>query len=277
LAHQAGVPKRIAHSHNDTAALDRKASLVRKVYLRLMRGLIERYATLGLAASSKAAASLFGPAWQQDTRWQVHYCSIDMHPFQQQAANLTPEVLRATLNLPATAFVVGHVGRFVAQKNHRFLLEIAAAVHKQDAEVYFLLVGDGPLRPAIEVQAATLGIADQLRFTGVRSDIPALMCHAMDLFLLPSLHEGLCIVGMEAQAAGLPLVLADTVTPEVAVVDDLVSFQSLADAPSVWADRILAYKRHTRYPDRAHALAQMKRSPFNIEMSLDALEQIYSN
>jgi glycosyltransferase involved in cell wall biosynthesis len=100
------------------------------------------------------------------------------------------------------------------QKNHRFLLEVAAAALPQDPSLHFLLVGDGPLRADMEALAATLGIARHVTFTGNRLDVPALMAQCMDCFFFPSLWEGLGIVLLEAQAAGLPCVFSDVVPQE---------------------------------------------------------------
>ena len=271
LARQCGVPSRIAHSHNDKSPVDSKAGGVRKVYLRVMEHLIRRNATLGLACSRKAAQSLYGPDWEMDPRWQVLYYGIDLAPFKAPVDDVR---IRAELDFPREAFVVGHVGRFSRQKNHAFLLEVLAALVQAYPQTRALLVGDGPLRRAMEDKAKSLGIERQVVFAGLRSDIPRLMRSAMDLFVLPSLYEGLGLVLIEAQAAGLPCVVAEGVPNEADVVPELIARVSLAESAEAWAQRILAARASPRGP-QSEALARVERSSFRIEKSMATLCRIY--
>ncbi|MCU0543780.1 MAG: glycosyltransferase family 1 protein [Oscillatoriaceae cyanobacterium Prado104] len=274
LAKQAGVPIRIAHSHNDTSSAEAKAKWSRQLYLGLTRRWINKYATLGVACSEKAAADLFGPAWKSDPRWQILYYGIDLLPFEEQ---LDPVSLRGELGIPNGAFVVGHVGRFAAQKNHLFLLEIAAEIAKREPKMCLLSIGSGSLRPQIEQQAIDMGLSDRIIFAGNRPDVPRLMLGAMDVFLLPSLHEGLPVVGIEVQAAGLPFILSDVITQEVDTVKPLVQRISLSQPASVWADAVLAAKNSASNLTRAESLAILESSPFNIASSVKALTKTYSD
>src|ERR1700732_4935953 len=165
-----GVPVRIAHSHNTHDG--RPNTSARRLYRKVMRSWINRYATHGLAASKPAARELFGADWQLDSRFRVLHCGIDLKPFWEP---MSLEKIRAELGIPPDAPVVGHVGRFDPQKNHRFLLEIAGEILKRRKDVHFLLVGDGPLRPEIEDRARAEGIADKMHFVGSRTDVPRLM------------------------------------------------------------------------------------------------------
>ncbi|MGD0041301.1 MAG: glycosyltransferase, partial [Isosphaeraceae bacterium] len=115
LAHRAGVLMRIAHSHNDASPVDGRARLPRRLYLRLMERWIAHHATLGLAASPEAAASLYGPHWADDPNRRVLYCGIDLAPFR---SLLDGAAVRREFGIPDGAYVVGHVGRFFPQKNH---------------------------------------------------------------------------------------------------------------------------------------------------------------
>ena len=121
--------------------------------------------------------------------------------------------------------VIGHVGRFCTVKNHRFVLEIFAEYLKRDYNAVLLLIGDGPLKAEIETRAESLGISRNVVFTGNRDDVPELY-NAMDLVLLPSLYEGLPMVGVEAQANGLPVIMSDRV-PREAKLSGSVSFLPL--------------------------------------------------
>lgn len=277
IARQANVPVRIAHSHLDTQRVDQQASLQRRCYLWLMQTWIRQSATAGMAASDLAAASLFGPNWQRDPRWQVLHCGIDPKPFQQSVNVAT---LRARFQIPDDAFVIGHVGRFEEQKNHRFLLEITAAVLEQQPHTYLLLIGDGSLRPEIQSYAMQLGIANRVIFAGIHRDIPQLMQGVMDVFVLPSLQEGLPLVLMEAQAAGLPSVIADTITQEVDLLTDFITRCSLSQPLMDWVQAILAVKTIAS-PGLPKQLApenqaRFEQSSFNIHNGVQVLECFYA-
>jgi glycosyltransferase involved in cell wall biosynthesis len=235
LAAMMGVPMRIAHSHNDTRSVDCTASLARKKYLRAMLQLIQRYATKGMAVSERAATSLFLGSWKSDSRWEMCPLGIQLQPFEQK---VNSKVMRSELGIRGDAFVIGHVGRFVEQKNHRFLVSIAECLCRMEPRAVFLLVGDGPLRPEIEGLVKSKGLWGRFRFAGVRSDVPSVMKGAMDCFLLPSLHEGLGLVAWEAQAAGLQCLVSTGVPPEADVVHALVHRLRLSESANKWASAL---------------------------------------
>ena len=179
-----GVPVRIAHSH--TSRDDRSDTLARRCYRKLMKSWIAQNATHGLAASRLCAAELFGRGWEKDGRFRVLHCGIDLRPFGEP---IVREEVRRELGIPLDAIVVGHVGRFVPAKNHRFLLEIAGEISKMRPHIHFLFVGDGPLRPEIETRAGAMGFNGNMHFTGSRTDVPRVMRGGMDV-LHPSLALG---------------------------------------------------------------------------------------
>lgn len=271
-AAQAGVPVRIAHSHNDTSAVQARASLPRRAYLQLMTHWIDRYATHKLSASGLAASALFKAGWQTDPRHRLLYYGIDLTPFTAEADR---SALRSSLNIPPDAFVIGHVGRFAEQKNHRFLIDIAAEVCRQAPDACFLLVGDGPLRPQIEQQAAQAGLQERMIFAGPRADVPALMTSVMDTFLFPSLHEGLGIVLVEAQAAGLPCIYSDVVPQDAEIIPHLVCTLSLDQPAAAWAQAVLACRERQTEISPAEALNRVRQSHFNIEQSVRDLMAVY--
>jgi glycosyltransferase involved in cell wall biosynthesis len=275
LAQQMRIPVRIAHSHNDTSALHQSPKWTRTLYLKLMRRWIHRYATLGLTASTESAPDLFGVNWQQDSRWQRLFCGIDLLPFQHRTTSADVRAARAEFGIPEDALVLGHVGRFEYQKNHAFLLKIAEAVAQQTPQVYLLLVGDGPLQPEIKQQAAQSPLGQRILFVGQRSDVPRLMQQVMDVLVLPSWFEGLPIVGIEAQAAGLPIVLSDCITTELDAIPVLMNRLSLKQPAPLWADAILAVlaRRASLGPDLGWQ--SLQHHPFNIVQSVKTLEGLY--
>lgn len=274
LAHQCGVPVRIAHSHEDSTRLQTNARLLRRAYLRVSKRWIRQHATVGLAASGKAARSLFGPRWADDPRLRVFYYGIDLSPFR---GSIDRAMIRNELEIPGDAVVLGHVGNFSEPKNHSFLVQIAAEVNKRVPEMRLLLVGDGPLRPAIERQVVDLGLTGNVIFAGSRSDVPRLMRGAMDVFVMPSHHEGLPLVGIEAQASGLPAVISDVITTELDVVSGLIRRASLSEPASAWAETILAVGKAKPTTPQRDALLTVEQSRFNIERSVTELEKIYAS
>ncbi|MBD2212387.1 glycosyltransferase family 1 protein [Nostoc linckia FACHB-104] len=272
LAKLSGVPIRIAHSHNDISAEHAKSGLYRRWYCSVMKSWIAENATLGLGCSRKAVADLFGSQWQADPRWQLLYYGIDLEPFQ----NLVdPVAVRAEFNIPADAFVIGHVGRFHPQKNHQFLIEIAAQVAQREPKMHLLLLGEGYLQPEILDQVLQMGLGDRVIFAGSRSDIPRLMLSAMDVFLLPSLHEGLALVLLEAQAAGLPCIITDAVPDEADVIKPLVRRLSLSQPACMWTEAILEHRKSVLKITHDYAWELVKQSQFNIETSVQNLQRIY--
>jgi glycosyltransferase involved in cell wall biosynthesis len=272
LAKQTGVPDRIAHSHNDTLVLHASAGSFRRFYQVLMESWISRYATLGLACSKLAAAALFGRSWEEDSRWQVIHYGIDLSPFKTQ---IDSKEIRSELGIPSDAFVVGHVGRFSEQKNHTFLIKIAQEIARREKKFCLLLIGDGGLRPAIEKQVAQAGLTEAVRFTGVRADVPRLMQGAMDVFLFPSFFEGLGLVLIEAQAAGLPCIFSDVIPREADVVEPLLKRLSLTQSVSSWAEAVLATRDQKLAITRPEALAAVEQSSFNILKSVSKLANTY--
>jgi glycosyltransferase involved in cell wall biosynthesis len=217
-AHLAAVTARIAHSHTDTLANDGKASLVRRCYIKATNSLIRRHATLGLAASANAGEALF--RWPRTGRcpWQVLHYGIDLKPF---AAPIDKQTVRHDLGLPADGFVVGHVGNLLPVKNHHFLIGVFAEIARDHPKAMLLLIGEGPLRPQLEAQVAVLGLSSRVVFAGARPNVSELL-RAVDVFVFPSLWEGLGLAVIEAQAAGLPVVLSDRVPQEADVVPELI-------------------------------------------------------
>ncbi len=275
IAKQAGVPIRIAHSHIDAATAEARASLPRRAYLTLMHRWIKRYATDGLAASRQAADDLFGPNWDADPRFRILPCGVDFDPF---AAAACPADVRAEFHIPPGAFVVGHVGRFIGVKNHAFLLDVAAAIvaRTPDVDTRFLLVGVGELRAEMKERADRLGIGARVVFAGSRSDVPRLLRGGMDLFLFPSLLEGLGLAVVEAQAAGLPVVFSDVVPREADIVPPLVHRLSLDQSASTWADAVLTLRDAAPPLSPPEALALARATPFDIHTSWAALEHVYA-
>ncbi len=271
LAKSAGVPIRIAHSHSDTKAIDSQSPVLRRLQLWIGRRWIQPYASRKIGATRMAAASLLGPPWSSEPAASVVYCGIDLAPF---GAPTDRAATRLELGIGPDEFVIGHVGRFDPPKNHEFLLRIHAEALRHRPEACLLLVGKGPLEQEVQARAAALGIAHRVRFAGARADV-ARMLGAMDVFVMPSLFEGLGLAAVEAQAAGLPTLLSDRIPEEANARCGLAHFLALEEPASAWASAILQHAEESRIHP-ADALALVRQSHFDIQKSIEALCQLYS-
>jgi glycosyltransferase involved in cell wall biosynthesis len=269
LAARQGVPIRIVHSRNDTRRAERDAGALRRVYARLMRRWISRYATCRVAISVPAAEDLFGAAWQDSCT--IVYSGRDFSPFGRSGQG---GHVRQSLGIPQDALVLGHVGKFHERKNHTMVIDVAAEVFRRQPRLCLLLVGDGREEGKIRERAHAAGIADRVVFAGARNDVPQLMEHAMDVFVFPSHYEGLGLAVVEAQAAGLPCIIADHLPGEIDVVPALIHRLPLDAGPAIWADTVLQTAREPRI-DRKEALRTILASDFNIERSAAKIAEIY--
>jgi glycosyltransferase involved in cell wall biosynthesis len=229
----ARIPVRVAHSHFTEDG--RRGSLLRRAYRAYSRRLIDRHATHKLGCSRRACESLYGPDCWKDLRTQVVPNGIDLAQFTSTQTDRC--ALRRELGLPETATLVGHVGRFVEQKNHRQLIEIFAEIARHRPDAALILVGAGHLQTEIRERVADLGLAKRVRFLGVRRDLPRVLPN-LDVLVMPSLYEGLPVVLVEAQAAGVPSVVAGTITREVDLGAGLMRFVDLNAPVWVWNDQV---------------------------------------
>ncbi|MDR3199184.1 MAG: glycosyltransferase [Planctomycetaceae bacterium] len=195
--------------------------------------------------------------------------------------------LRKELGLPDHAVILGHIGRFTPQKNHRFLLELMEFLQNtpqtqlpgntkenRDKSWYAVLVGQGESWEAIRREIYTKNLRDRVILTGFRPDIPDLFCSLFDVFLLPSCYEGLPVAAMEALAAGLGVVYSDRISCELDnFFPQRVRRVSLEAPKTCWHEAILemlAARCETPF-----ALAELSATPFTIQSSLEQLISLY--
>ena len=208
-AKKAGVPVRIAHSHSTSG----KGEYAKNTLKAVLKTQSNRYPTHRFACSKYAGEWLFGKA----AHFEVVYNAIDLDRFCFDAEARAQ--VRADLGLVGNQFAIGHVGRFTAQKNHAFLIDVFTEVAKRRDDAVLLLVGTGEAGASVKALVDERGLTDRVKFLGQRSDVNRLY-QAFDAFVLPSLYEGLCLVGVEAQVAGLPCLFSDAITREVDVTEE---------------------------------------------------------
>ncbi len=222
-----GARQLIVRSCNAPTGLSLKARCVHAFF----RPLLNLVTTIKLAPSQLAAEYMFGKC--KDVRLIHNGVDLDIFRFDSQARN----EIRKEFGVEGKT-VVGHVGRFHPQKNHRYLLEVFRQIHKQRNDAVLLLVGTGILEGQIRSLIMEMNLPDNVIFAGQRFDIPSLLS-AMDVFVFPSLFEGMPNTVIEAQATGLPCVIADTITRE-ANITNLVHYLPLSDSPELWAEKALS-------------------------------------
>ncbi len=255
-ARLAGADKVIFRSSNTQSC----GSCLNRFLHRVFVPLAYLIPSIRIAPSPEAAQFMFG------TTKDVHilHNGLDTQSFQFSAD--TRQRVRLELNAQ-DKFVVGHIGRFNFQKNHTFLLQIFAEIKKQRANAELWLIGRGELEKQIKEQAERLDILDHVKFLGIRADIPALLS-AMDVFVFPSLFEGMPNTVIEAQTNGLPCLIADTITPQ-ARVTDLVRFMNLQNTPAHWAARVIEIATNQTTENRPQAAQQMKAAGYDIATVTD--------
>ena len=213
VAKKVGVPIRIAHSHSTSNPKEWKRNLIKNI----LRPFSKRYATDYFACSEVAGRYLFGNKAFDRGEVKIIHNAIDIDKF--KFDEVARKKLRKEFGIKDSTIVIGHVGRFVQQKYHTFLVDVFKEYHKKNPDSKLLLVGSGPLEDKIKKKVEKLGLKDSVLFLGQRDDINKLYS-AMDVFCLPSLYEGLPVVGVEAQAAGLPCVFSDKITNDTVITKD---------------------------------------------------------
>ncbi|WP_193744367.1 glycosyltransferase family 1 protein [Jejuia pallidilutea] len=275
IAKNKNIPTRIAHSHLAVEATvfqkifkkntDIKATL-KDTIQSLIRQRVKKVATHYFACGQKAGDWLYGEKNKQSVTVINNAINASVFTYNPEKA----KKIKQELNLNGKK-VIGHVGRFNEQKNHFFLLKIFYEVYKQDNNCVLVLIGDGNLKPKIEKEVANLGIEKQVHFLGLRDNIPELL-QGFDLFLFPSLYEGLPVTVVEAQASGLKIVTSSTVTKEVNITG-LVTYVNLDTPETEWANTVISNLDY----DRKNTLNNIKEGGYDIHENAKNLQNFYLN
>ncbi len=232
IAKKAGATNCIARSSNSSDG----GSLKSKIAHRMGKFLFQKYVDVEIAPSDLAAIYTFGKKDYQSGKATILPNGISFAEYGFSQTERTK--IRQEFAIPENGRVIGHIGRFTEQKNHRFLIEVFSEVSKTNPNAVLFMVGAGELEAEIRDRVAALGLTDRVIFAGVRKDVPALLS-AMDLFLLPSFYEGMPNTLIEAQASGLPCLASDTITKQAILTP--TAMQLSLDSARNWADRIGAF------------------------------------
>lgn len=256
-----GVKVRIAHSHN--------TATMHPFMHNLLWPMFSKLCTTRLACGEDAGKWLY-----RDKNFTVLNNGIQTknYAFSEEKRN----TVRKELGIQDDEILLGHVGNFIEQKNHSFLIDVFSEVHSENPKFKLLLISDGILMPIIKDKVHSLGLDDAVIFLGKTLKVSEYLL-AMDLFLLPSLHEGLPVVLVEAQAAGLICTVSDTVAKEADLTETSAFLQ--IDSVIPWAKSIeeLEYMKRNREDASRDNIVLIKEKGYDIEQNADKLRQIYVN
>jgi glycosyltransferase involved in cell wall biosynthesis len=227
----------IIHSHSTS-----NGSGISSIAKKIMQYPLRYQADYFFGCSKEAGEWLFGDTVVNSDKFTILKNAIDIKKY--TYSNKERLIIRNEFKIQESTFVLGHIGRFMEAKNHKFLIDIFKVIHEKYSDSKLMLVGDGKLKKLIKNKVQKLGLQNDVIFTGIRSDIPELLS-AMDVFCFPSVFEGLGIVAVEAQASGLHTICSDKV-PKEANVTELAEFISLAKSAEEWANIILKYRTYER-------------------------------
>jgi glycosyltransferase involved in cell wall biosynthesis len=267
-----GIRCRVLHAHNDLRPRLAHAGRLYRAYTAVNLSVIRGLSNKGLACGMRAAEWTFGKGWMSRTRGVDLVIGIDMEPFFESP---DPD-MRHRLLLPGGRFVLAQIARHSVAKNHRFTIEVLRELVQRNVPVHLLLIGDGELRAELERSVIDASLQDRCSWLIDTDQVPAIMRSAIDLQLLPSIHEGLGLVIVEAQAAGVCSLVSESVTREGVIDPKLVRFLPIDKGPGVWADAVAEQlARGLRRPVDAQHCERMRSSRFSITRNVEQLSRIY--
>lgn len=259
----AGAPVRILHNHSTSSPGETKRNIMKF----MLRPFARLFATHYFACSRLAGEWMYGRKMMDSGKVKIVNNALDLKKYAFNSRKR--EMLRKELGF-TDEFVIGHVGRFMFQKNHEFLIDVFVKAYKKNPHMVLLLIGDGPLRSAMEEKVKKLGLTDHVNFLGLRNDVQNLY-NVMDIFVLPSHYEGLPVVGVEAQANGLPCLFSTKVTKETHLTHS-AQFLDLSTGASKWAERIVSMK----YKRNEEVGEELRQAGFEINKEARNLANFYT-
>lgn len=262
--YRAGVSTRIYHSHS--AYVSGKSNIKMAIY-SYMRRVIEKYGTDFFACSKAAAEWMYRKSLIESGKTRVIYNGIDTEKF---AFNMgAREAIRKELGIVDEDFTIIHTGRFTEQKNQKFVIEVFREIRKKDKNAKLFLLGEGDLLEKVKQMVRDADLSDDVFFLGLRSNVFDYLS-AADVYVMPSLYEGLPVAAVEAQCSGLPCVMSAYITEEIKLIEN-VKFLSLSEPASKWADIILECRNSIRKIQND----SVRNAGYDISDVADSMEQFY--
>jgi len=273
-----GLPlkKRIVHIHNTSLSIPTPSFLKNALLHEPMRQACLNWADNVVGVSSAALEAFLGRSRQKKNRDVIIHCGIDTAPFHTEPPYRL-DFLKS-LGLPNNVRVLLFVGRMIEYKNPCFVIDVLTRASKFDPNICAIFAGSGPLEDEVNAMARRNSLENRVKVLGWRDDIPSLM-RSSDMLIWPGLEEpkeGLGLVVVEAQAAGLPVLMSLSVPDEAIVVPNLVKVLPLQAGIDVWAENILEVI-YRRPQNKRVALAMVESSSFSIAQSSDNIQKLYNS
>lgn len=262
--YRAGVSTRIYHSHS--AYVSGKSSIKMAIYSYMQR-VIERYGTDFFACSKVAAEWMYRRSLIESGKTKVIYNGIDTEKFAYNEISRTK--IREELGISNEDFTIIHTGRFTEQKNQKFVIEVFKEICKKENNAKLLLLGEGDLMEDVQQMVREADLSADVFFLGLRSNVFDYLC-AADVYVMPSLYEGLPVAAVEAQCSGLPCVVSSNITEEIKLTEN-VEFLSLSEPISKWAETILRYRNWKRKTENDG----VRRVGYDMSDVAHSMEQFY--
>lgn len=260
-AKKARVNKIILHSH--ASGVEGKYKMMKKIMHMLCRNFLHHIGADYVSCSDLAAMWMYGTT--NNVRIIKNGIDLDKYKFDLEIR----KKVRKSLGIDKE-ILIGHIGRFSYPKNHVFMLKIAKEIKNREKSIRFIFIGDGELKDQIVNCAKKLSVSDQIIFYGTSDKVQELL-QAMDVFILPSIYEGFPLVGVEAQASGLPVIFSNTLSKMVKLLPD-VDFIGISDEDvTKWCDRIFDFAKIKR----RDTSTDLFKAGVGIETTIDNLIKLY--
>ena len=266
IAKKYGIENRIIHNHG----INLKYLKILKIYNNLyLKKRISNLANYYFTCAKEVENHLFSNKIIKDNKAILVNNAIDLEKFKFSSNNR--EKIRKEFNINKNEMLIGHIGSFTIPKNHLFLLQIFEEISKMKKNVKLLLVGTGPLEDQIIKKIKDLNLEDKIIITKNRQDVNEIMS-ALDCLIFPSIFEGIPLTLIEAQTAGVPIYISNTINPKSKVIDNGMVI-SLKNEPKIWAETIINDNHHRIEKEKCFNL--MKKTNFNIDTEAKKIENIY--
>lgn len=265
LAKKYGIKHRIIHSHNSQNMYSKAIEIVHNIN----KLFLESYATDFWACSKEAGEWFYNKKIMKRNQIIIINNAIDLEKFRHKSG--IQESYKKQLKLE-NKIIIGHVGRFHIQKNHEFLIEIFNEINKKNNNVHLLLVGQGEEESKIRNKIKSLDLEDKVSFLGARNDVAELM-QTMDVFLFPSIFEGLGLVLVEAQAVGMPIITSKDVIPNEVRMSENLYFMSLKQVADVWAKKVLEVINQDNQSDIN--IKEIRKKGYDIKIEAKKMQEFF--
>ncbi|MEE1013324.1 MAG: glycosyltransferase [Clostridia bacterium] len=267
-----GIKKRISHSH-DTS--QRPGSKVKQIIFELRKGIIKLCGNVFLACSIDAGKELYGTRFFEKYGKVINN-GIELTKFlhiDSREIGKRKEEFKITQE---NDFIIGNISRFEAKKNQLFILEVFKKILDKKPNAILLLGGiDGGQLTEVMARIKMLRIEKNVRLIGVRTDIPVCL-KLMDVYLFPSLFEGLGIALLEAQAAGCNCFASTGVSREADMGLNRVEYYNLSDGAEAWAERVLQKQASCHRKSQEEIVAAFTEKEYTIEVAVQKLKGVYN-